>query len=711
MDNIRIFGHSSYIGTSGISHNFRDFFRALSSHADVKIRNFTVGKTWKGLNDTPHDAEPYINDVDKKLLNVQSLWDQNGALSSFPIYQKRPSNEPVDFHIVGDIVDHHYFYDKYFGPKVAYIFWESTLLPQGFFKLLRRYDEVWVPSKWQKDCMVMQGYKESKIQIIPSGVDTKTFYPENVDFDEHYSDGRFKFVVFGRWSRRKGTQEMIRTFLKTFKKNEPVDMIISVDTPLPDDEFKTTYDKLKGYGLEDERIKVVHFPSREDYIKFIKKGHVFVSCSRGEGWNLPLMEAMACGTPSIYSNCCAQVDFANGKGHPVKIAREIKNPDFGVETGNYYDPDWDHLSEVYRYVYENYKKCKEKAMKDSVEIREKYDWETIGEIGYELSKSFLQRINVPRKKRLLFVAPHLSTGGMPQYLEKKIKLMMEEFEVYCIEYNQISTSYVVQRNRIISALKEKFYSLHEKPKENLLELIDHIEPDIINFEEFPETFVDKSILKNIYTDHRKYTILETSHGIYFRADRKKFFPDKYLFVSEFQADTYSSHNVPSEIIEYPIEKQTPKKVKCRKELGFSDEYKHIINVGLFTPGKNQKELIEYAKELSKENIKFHFIGNTADNFSDYWKPLLNDLPENCIMWGERDDIEKFYQAADLMVFTSIMETSPLVIRESISWGLPCLIYNLESYKKMYDKYDEVKYLDSKNKKENIKLIKSQLNLI
>ena len=36
--------------------------------------------------------------------------------------------------------------------------------------------------------------------------------------------------------------------------------------------------------------------------------------------NLPLIEAMACGTPSIYSNCSGQLEFAKGKGLPVKIS-------------------------------------------------------------------------------------------------------------------------------------------------------------------------------------------------------------------------------------------------------------------------------------------------------------------------------------------------------------------------------------------------------
>ena len=105
MNQIKVFGHTSYIGLTGINNHFRDFFRSLSKNCDVKIRNFTVGKTWKGLSDDPHKEEPYITDLDKKLINVQSLWGDGGKLMNFPVYKKRSSDEPIDVNIVADIVD------------------------------------------------------------------------------------------------------------------------------------------------------------------------------------------------------------------------------------------------------------------------------------------------------------------------------------------------------------------------------------------------------------------------------------------------------------------------------------------------------------------------------------------------------------------------------------------------------------------------------
>ena len=118
--------------------------------------------------------------------------------------------------------NHHFFYDNYVGPKIGYNVWESTLQPQGFFNKLKEFDELWVPSKWQKECSIKQGFDPNKVQVVPEGVDVDTFFPEEVNPLNEYKDGRFKFLLFGRWDYRKSTKEIIETFLKTFGPDEPV---------------------------------------------------------------------------------------------------------------------------------------------------------------------------------------------------------------------------------------------------------------------------------------------------------------------------------------------------------------------------------------------------------------------------------------------------------------------------------------------------------
>ncbi len=67
-DSPKILVSSCYIGTTGFNNHSRDFFRKLSKHYPLKIRNFTVPKYWNGIKDEPFNEEPYILDLDKKLL-------------------------------------------------------------------------------------------------------------------------------------------------------------------------------------------------------------------------------------------------------------------------------------------------------------------------------------------------------------------------------------------------------------------------------------------------------------------------------------------------------------------------------------------------------------------------------------------------------------------------------------------------------------------
>jgi autotransporter strand-loop-strand O-heptosyltransferase len=391
----KIFAHGSYIGNTGYNQHTRDFFRHLSKHAQIKVRNFTVGSSWKEMSSEPHNDEPYFNDTDRELLYEQVLWNSDKTRGNNKMYED-PSKEFLpDVNIVLCETNHHLFYDEYYGPKIAYNVWESTLQPEQYFNKLKEFDELWVPSKWQRDCTIAQGYDPSKIKVVPEGVDVNTFFPENTSH-KLTSDGRFKFFLAGRWDYRKSIKEIIETFLKTFDKNAPVDLIISVDNPFSGDGMKTTEERLEHYGLTDDRIKILHFPPREEYIQLLKSCDAFVSCARAEGWNLPLIEAMACGTPSIYSNCSGQLEFAEGKGLPVKIVGE-KPVDastyshFNDSIGNYYEPDFKDLGKQMWNVVTNYKHYKQKALEESEVIRKEFNWEHIAEIGMNTINEFLEK--------------------------------------------------------------------------------------------------------------------------------------------------------------------------------------------------------------------------------------------------------------------------------------------------------------------------------
>jgi len=313
------------------------------------------------------------------------------------------------------------------------------------------------------------------------------------------------------------------------------------------------------------------------------------------------------------------------------------------------------------------------------------------------------------KKRILYIAPHLSTGGMPQYLLKKIQLFNDLAEIYCVQWENNAPLYDVQRRQIGEILGNRFYCL-DGDKEKLLDIIESVCPDVIHIEDIPERFIPRDIIEKIYKKDRPYFICETPHSSTIEIEEKSFLPDKFVMVNKWMCDKYSPLGCQFDVLEYPIENLGDyDKNEFRELLEMDPSKKHIINVGLFTPGKNQAELIEIAREMIDYPVQFHFIGNQASNFVNYWKPLNENLPENCKLWGERGDTENFYKAADLFVFTSVWELSPIVIKESLSYRLPIMMRRLPSYLDEYDKDPHVTYLTGK-KQIDVQQIIRVLNL-
>lgn len=316
-----------------------------------------------------------------------------------------------------------------------------------------------------------------------------------------------------------------------------------------------------------------------------------------------------------------------------------------------------------------------------------------------------------RMDKILMITPHLSTGGLPQFLLKKIECLINDFDVYLVEWENITGGrLVVQRQKIEKILGQKLFTLHEK-KEELLDIIKKVNPNIIHFEEFPETFVSSTILSSVFLklkEELNFVITETTHGTGFNKADKRFFADKTMFVSNINFSQYSDITNDCQVIEFPVDKSIFRTEQLKK-LGLDPEYKHVMNVGLFNRNKNQSEIFQIANLLSGKKIQFHFFGNMADNFADYWKPLIESTPSNCKIWGEKENMYDFYQCMDLFLYTSKLENRPLSVIEALSYGLPVLMYNLQNYGRDFTKFDNVHFLSS-DIEYNSYLVSKLLNL-
>jgi len=347
------------------------------------------------------------------------------------------------------------------------------------------------------------------------------------------------------------------------------------------------------------------------------------------------------------------------------------------ELNSYYNGDYKFLG--YTYHLKEWHKIAE--CKENVLVMH-------GEKRVDKMKEMREIVNQHNNLKILFLAPHLSTGGMPSVLLKRIQAL-EGFdaEIIVVEYSNHSDEYVVQKNEI-KKLATKVYTLGENKME-LMNIIRRHNIHLVHVEEMVEDSVNNfpiDLLNELYDNDRTWKIVETCHNVYFKPDiEKKYHPDAYVFCTKYHLETFA--NMPSQkfVLEYPIENKIPSKAEKLYEkimLGMDPQKKHVLNVGLWTQGKNQGEGVEIARQLP--DMEFHFVGNQAINFKHYWEPLMIDLPANVHVWGERSDVDKFMTACDIFMFNSTWECNPLVVRQAASHGLPILARDLPQYCGMFD---------------------------
>ena len=218
-----------------------------------------------------------------------------------------------------------------------------------------------------------------------------------------------------------------------------------------------------------------------------------------------------------------------------------------------------------------------------------------------------------KKIKLLYLVPHLSTGGMPQFALKRIESLQkfkDQIEIFLIEYSQFSTIYLVQRNKILELLDDNhFFSLggftEVEKKHKLIDILNENEIDIVHIEEIPEGFesfnkIPLNLLNQLYDNDRSWKIIESCHNVWYNPENKKLHPDAYSFVTPYHFETFKSEKSYKKLHTYPYENKIDpilkelnifltehrvpllKKLTEREKLKIDPTKTHILNVGLWT---------------------------------------------------------------------------------------------------------------------------------
>lgn len=266
--------------------------------------------------------------------------------------------------------------------NLAYSMCEHTVLPQEWIDKLSQMQKLLVPSKWNKKVYEDNGL--DNIAVVPGGVNTDIFHPRyDADICKEVH-GFFRVLINGDFGFRKGQDIAVRAFCRWAKGDKKKQLYIKADKRARNHIRRIVAEECNHCNIVvDDRVL-----SPEEMSDLYNTAHVLLCTARGEGWCLPVIEAMACKLPVISPigsgmseyltpKNCFPIEYENrqvesySKTDPYVFGWTNKYPSKSVVHECNIESTVNHLETIGK----DYDKALKVARQGWLDIRENYTWD------------------------------------------------------------------------------------------------------------------------------------------------------------------------------------------------------------------------------------------------------------------------------------------------------------------------------------------------
>ncbi len=178
-------------------------------------------------------------------------------------------------------------------------------------------DLILVCSKWAKSVVLEQIPRINKVAVVPLGVDSAIFNPNLAPANIFEKANPDTFVVLncGKWSHNKGHDVLIEMFKRAFRRDDNVELWMMPSNPFLTDTERQNWENIYISPSQNplyRKIKLLPWvPTQSVVADIMSQANCGIFPSRGEGFNLELLEMMALGKPCIATDYSAHTEFCN----------------------------------------------------------------------------------------------------------------------------------------------------------------------------------------------------------------------------------------------------------------------------------------------------------------------------------------------------------------------------------------------------------------